>query len=174
MFAYSPGTEQYEIIKSIVQATGCQKYLELGISEGINIQYISQVCSDCTGVDIVDRRKFKDFKFHHTTTDHFFKKNTEKFDTIFIDADHSFEQVKKDFNNSIKILNKFGIIFLHDTDPISKEYTNKSLCGDSFKIVDYIINSRIDWNIVTLPISVTGLSIVNRKRERRVNEHNNI
>ena len=113
----------------------------------------------------------EDFKFYHTTTDHFFKINQDMFDVIFIDGDHSFTQVHKDFINSLRYLNKYGIIFLHDTDPIDT-YVTKELCGDSYKIIDWI-NKKYNKivNIVTIPVSVTGLSIVNRKNDRRLLQH---
>jgi len=171
MFAKRSGIEQYEIIKSIVHSTGCQKYLELGISKGINMQHVASVCPDCTGVDILDISTFRDFKFHVCSTDEFFRNNQQTFDVIFIDADHRFHQVKKDFENSINILNKYGIIFIHDTDPISKDYTKKDFCWDSYHIVSHIQTVYIDWNIITIPISVTGLSIINRVLDRRIFEY---
>jgi len=171
MFAYNSNVEQYKIISSIVQATNCQKYLELGISTGINMKEVSNYCSDCTGVDVKDLREFKDFKFCQMSTDDFFKINQDIFDVIFIDADHSFKQVQRDFINSLRFLNTFGIIFLHDTDPVDG-YATKELCGDSYKIIDWIDKKYGTlMNIITIPVSVTGLSIVNRKNDRRLLQH---
>ena len=51
------------------------------------------------------------------TSDEFFSKNNEKFDCIFIDGLHEYEQVCRDISNSLKILNKNGIILLHDCLP---------------------------------------------------------
>ena len=41
-------------------------------------------------------------------------KSLSKFDLIFIDGDHSYNSVKKDFDLSQKYINKKGIIILHD------------------------------------------------------------
>jgi predicted O-methyltransferase YrrM len=49
----------------------------------------------------------------------FFKNNSDKFDIIFIDGLHEYDQVKKDINNSIKFLNNGGVIYLHDCMPES-------------------------------------------------------
>ena len=38
----------------------------------------------------------------------------EKFDIIFIDGDHSYEGVKKDYDNSLPLLNNNGYIIFHD------------------------------------------------------------
>ena len=47
-------------------------------------------------------------------SDIFFKNNKNLFDLIYIDGDHETEQVKKDINNSWKILNKGGYLILDD------------------------------------------------------------
>lgn len=44
------------------------------------------------------------------TSDNFFKINKDRFDIIFIDGLHAFEQVKKDITNSLNILNKNGVL----------------------------------------------------------------
>ena len=46
----------------------------------------------------------------------FFVKREIKIDFLHIDADHTFEGVKKDFDLYSKIMNKGGIITIHDTD----------------------------------------------------------
>ena len=51
------------------------------------------------------------------TSDNFFKNNQDFFDCIFIDGLHEYKQVKRDIQNSLKFLNKDGIILLHDCLP---------------------------------------------------------
>jgi len=155
------------IILSIIRGLGCEKYLELGVYDASNISKISECCNDCVGVDISDFRKYHNFTFYNTTTDNFFDQNTEKFDVIFIDADHNFESVKKDFINSLSILNRFGIIFIHDTDPIYKDYINPGYCGDSYKIKSWLLNYNEELEFITLPIETAGLTIVKRKKDQR-------
>jgi len=104
------------------------------------------------------------------STDKFFSQFKGKADIIFIDADHGFEAVKKDFVNSISILSKNGIIFIHDTDPVSREYLQPELCNDSYKVIDWIAMTHSDLDILTLPISVTGLTMVKRFCDRRIYE----
>ena len=165
-------TEHYSnLIKWLVRLTNCQSYLELGVEYGLNIQEIKDLVKICVGVDInvVDVVNKGHIEFYQMTTDDFFFKNTRNFDIIFVDANHNFEQVKKDFDNSLKILNEFGLIILHDTDPIVEELLTHDHCDDSYKIVDYISDKK-DLNIVTLPIQETGLTIVMRKKDRRINK----
>lgn len=47
----------------------------------------------------------------------------DRFDLIFIDGLHTAEQVKKDFENSLKILSPNGFIVLHDCNPLKEEHT---------------------------------------------------
>lgn len=47
----------------------------------------------------------------------------EPFDLIFIDGLHTAEQVKKDFENALKILSPNGFIVLHDCNPLKEEHT---------------------------------------------------
>jgi hypothetical protein len=157
-------------IISIVKMMGCSKYLELGIYDGYNISQVKNYCDYCLGVDIVDYRRFHNFEFRLSTTDDFFKNNTEFFDIIFIDADHNFEAVKKDFINSLNILNKFGIIMLHDTDPMSEFYLDPGQCNDSYKMIDWLQENYKGLNVMTIPITQAGLTLINRKKDRRVLE----
>lgn len=50
-------------------------------------------------------------------SDDFYMTNSKKFDLIYLDADHSFEAVKRDINNSLKIINPNGIISGDDYHP---------------------------------------------------------
>lgn len=63
------------------------------------------------------------------------RKNNTTIDFLFIDADHSKEQVKKDFINYFDLVSDHGIIILHDTHPASIEYVNPKACGDAYSIV---------------------------------------
>ena len=167
MFGYNLNREYTDFMVEVVRMTGCESYLELGVERANNIHAIAQYCDCCIGVDVADKRVYKDFEFHKMTTDMFFSKNKKTFDIIFIDADHSFASVKRDFFNSLLILNKFGIIFIHDTDPIGKEFLKPELCGDSYKIIDWLHGIK-KLNVLTLPVSVAGLTMVTKREDRRV------
>ena len=51
------------------------------------------------------------------TSDNFFKNNKENFDCIFIHGLHHYDQVIKDINNSLNILNEGGVVLMHDCLP---------------------------------------------------------
>jgi hypothetical protein len=167
-FAYNETIYTPLIVKT-VELTSCKTYLELGISEGLNMNEVRKYCNRCIGVDIVDGRKHTEgYEFILKSTDDFFKEFNEKADIIFIDADHNFESVKKDFVNSLNCLSEHGIIFLHDTDPVRREFLHPLACGDSYKIHSWIKQNYPELNIITLPITIAGLTIVNREKDRRV------
>jgi hypothetical protein len=154
-------------IKALAEHIKPKFYLELGLYEGETFNLISEIVPNCVGVDVNLKTFQKKGIVYQQTTDSFFENNKIMFDMIFIDADHSFEQVKKDFENSIKILNPLGIIILHDTDPCSEKLLQPGYCGDSYKMISYLHSANI-YNILPLPISDPGLSIVNRKTDTRL------
>ena len=157
---------QAEYLKTLIKTCGYKKYLELGVYFGTTYNYVKKYCEVAHAVDI----EFKDFinkdSFFHMTTDEFFKQNKNMYDLIFIDACHEFGQVKKDFDNSLKVLNPGGVIVLHDTDPYCIEYTAKNRCSDCYKMNNYLSQIK-EVNYLTLPMTETGLSLVQRKCDLR-------
>lgn len=148
-------------------------YLELGLYQGNCINKISNHIKDKTNVIGVDLYQEPSINgtFYKMSTDSFFEKNNKFFDMIFIDADHSYESVKKDFFNSIKFLNRGGIIILHDTDPENDKLFDKGFCGDAYKFVKDL-EKLPQYNIITLPVMEAGLSLVTKIDETRVNLRN--
>ena len=51
------------------------------------------------------------------TSDEYFKKSKDKFDLIFLDGLHTYEQTIKDINNSLNFINDNGLIIIHDCLP---------------------------------------------------------
>ena len=160
-------TNYSEFIKYICALTNVKSYLELGVGVGYCLHNISKIVDKAVGVDIIDNREFKSGEFYQMKTDEFFEKNNDKFDLIFIDANSEFGYVKKDFENSLKILNPRGIIIIDDSDPLYEYLTSSSRCGDTYKIADYIRQNHYELDIVTLPILCKGMSIVNRNNVSR-------
>jgi hypothetical protein len=141
-------------------------YLELGLYDGSNFNAVIRYCEHGVGVDVNDVNI--NGTFHKITTDDFFAKlpQDRKFDMIFIDADHSVESVSKDLTNALKHLNKGGIIFLHDTDPVDDNLIHPGYCGDCHKLVE-LLERRSDINIVTIPVEEAGLSLITFKLDTR-------
>jgi len=97
------------------------------------------------------------------TTDDFFQQNEEKFDLIFIDAAHEYEQVKKDLHNSLQSLNENGFIALHDVDPLEKRLTAHDHCADSYKITKYIYDNLKDYQYTVYHYDKAGVGVLQKK-----------
>ena len=101
-------------------------YEEVGMEWGDNgSTYLVDACNGVNGEvywedkDSLLRRYFHP-KFIKETTEKayydFFVKQDIKIDLLHIDADHTFDGVKKDFELYSQRMNKGGIITIHDTD----------------------------------------------------------
>lgn len=168
---YPSVTPWTEFVRTICTATNCKTYLEIGVLTGETLSSVAPFVDRAVGVDIKDSRSFKQGEFYLMSSDDFFSSNPSfRADVIYVDGSHVYEQVEKDFENSLKILNKHGIIILDDTDPITKRYEEFDKCGTAFKIVNYIRTNHPELDIVTLPFFEKGQSIVKRKNESRVLE----
>ena len=108
-FDFSNKKNRKFIVQDIIDKKKYKSYLEIGcfddaLFNAVKIEYK-------VGVDPVTGGTVR------LTSDQFFNSNKENFDCVFIDGLHTYEQVKKDIQNSLKFLNKNGIILLHDCLP---------------------------------------------------------
>ena len=101
--------ERHDIIKKIIEKKKYSSYLEIGCFEDETFNKIN--IDKKVGVDPNSGGNVR------LTSDNFFKINKDRFDIIFIDGLHAFKQVKKDITNSLNILNKNGVLLLHDCLP---------------------------------------------------------
>ncbi len=134
--------DRWNIIDYLIKKNNYKSYLEIGCDQN---QLFSKVnIQDKIGVDPVSGGNVR------KTSDQFFLENQKKFDIIFIDGLHVYRQVKKDILNSIKCLNKNGIILVHDCmpDSLSKQAVPRYKMqwnGDVWKaIVDLRQNKDLD------------------------------
>ena len=93
----------------ILEKPIAKKYLEIGCFDDELFNYVK--CEKKVGVDPVSGGTIR------ATSDQFFRDNKEKFDCVFIDGLHEYQQVKKDIINSLNFLNEDGVILLHDCLP---------------------------------------------------------
>ena len=157
----------FNVIEAISRSVAAQSYLELGLWDANNYRSMNTIVPHCVGVDMNVHFEGEIPNFYQMTTDEFFAQNKEKFDLIFIDASHKFEQVKIDFENSINALEEMGIIILHDTDPAEEYMTIDNLCSNSYLMNEYIRKNHPEFSFVTLPVSKMGLTICNKFKELR-------
>jgi hypothetical protein len=156
-----------EVITTLAKSLRISAYLELGIDRCATIQKVKTAMPECycLGVDINVQNKNGEFDYFEGSTDHFFEQNEKTFDLIFIDADHSSLAAGKDLANSLKFLNEFGVIVMHDMDPAKDELFDHTRCGDCYKL--NILFETLDINHITLPIDDEGISIITKKDNLR-------
>jgi len=156
-----------ELVCWVVKSQRAQTYLEIGVFKGSTFDMVKPLVKRAIGVDIKNRLTYP-CEFYEMTSDEFFKQFHDKVDVIFIDGDHRFEQLKKDFENSLLLLNLGGTILIHDTDPSTQERLVPTSCADSYKIINYIWTGHISLDVVTFPANQLGISVVRRDADRRV------
>jgi hypothetical protein len=153
----------------------------------IGVTYVVDACNGIGGPnDLENEESFfrKNFwpRFIKATSEeayyNFFVLQDIKIDLLFIDGDHSYEGVKKDFELYSTIMSENGIITIHDTD---QKYHDTFLVTENAK-EDFVsfdgpakfvkeLENNTDWNLVNLKnfrmfdkkVSSTGLTILTKK-----------
>ena len=97
------------VIQGIIDFKKYNDYLEIGCDRDENFSQIK--IKNKTGVDPKSGGTIR------MTSDNFFKKNKDKFEIIFLDGLHTYEQTIEDIKNSIKSLKPNGLIIVHDCLP---------------------------------------------------------
>jgi hypothetical protein len=174
--------EEYVELLSFLKNFGAKKYLSVGIGKGGSFMvetYIQEGLEKAIAVDNssywnddqrygilgkiawLERNAGCEVQFHDMDSVTFLSRCQEKFDAIFIDADHSYEGVKNDYVNALPLLNEGGIMIFHDINSSGcpgvvglwneikndkcVEFINSSTCGIGVyrkKIEDeYLINA---------------------------------
>ena len=156
-FNFPKNITRWDLINRIINIKDFSTYLEIGCDDDHAFSKIN--LKNKIGVDPHSGGNFKG------TSDEFFQQNNKKFDCIFIDGLHEYDQVYKDISNSLDVLNKGGIILLHDCLPksMSQQAVPRHQWiwnGDVWKcIVNF--RSRKDLDIVTCKID-QGVSVIRK------------
>lgn len=158
-------------------------YVELGLYEGETLACVAPYATTVHGVDmripatLADTyRTSSSVMLHEMKTDDFFAHAfplDRGIDMAFIDADHCFESAYRDFQQVWLRLRPGGIIFLHDTDPESDQWIDPGYCGDSYRLVP-VLEARGDMNVITLPLTNAGLTMVTRKADTRTSRRSGL
>jgi SAM-dependent methyltransferase len=162
--------EEYSSFLLFLKKLNNNSYLELGVGQGGSFLVNSLFQEKCKifhavdslhymGVDssrfwdqeilikkrvneILQIKKDSSAKFFNMSTDDFFIQNENTYDLIFIDADHSYEGVKKDYENSLKILNPGGYLIFHDIANDGVGVKKLWLELDNSKKIDEFVHSH--------------------------------
>lgn len=103
------------------------------------------------------------------TSDDFFKENKIRFDVVFIDGLHTYEQVRRDVINSINSLNDGGWIALHDMLPVNwieQHVPNLSQgpwVGDVWKVGFELSQTKgIEFKIIKIDHGVGVIKVIRK------------
>ena len=151
-----------EIVAETIQRKKFNTYLEIGCFDN---QLFNRINISKTGVDPYKGGNIK------LKSDDFFKINKKKYDCIFIDGLHTYEQVIKDINNSLYCINQNGIIFVHDCLPNNVYEQNVPRGtyvwnGDVWKA---IVEMRTKKNLQTYTINADyGIGVILKKNNQNI------
>ena len=156
-FNFDNKPKRWDLINEIIIKKKYTDYSEIGCVDDDCFSKIN--INNKTGVDPLKGGTIK------KTSDEFFKTNSNKFDIIFIDGLHEYDQVKKDILNSLKFLNKDGVILCHDSLPTEYSeqtvpYTSGLWVGDVWKAITEFRNSQVlDICVCTIDHGVSIIKV---------------
>lgn len=120
--------ENYKFLNYLIEKFEFKSYLEIGVANGVSYNLVE--CDNKDGCDpYTDNSTFDfipseqtDFVSYRMTSDEMYERmpDDKKYDLIFVDGLHSELQSKKDLINSLKHINKNGLVVMHDALPRTK------------------------------------------------------
>lgn len=163
-----------EIINHLIIKIKGNSYLEIGVREPAG-NFLNINCDNKIAVDPFPLSP----SVLSMTSDEFFAQNKLIFDVIFIDGLHHSDQVEKDINNSLKVLNKNGYIICHDMNPTTELMqkvpiqTDSEWTGDCWKAWIKIrsTNPNLNMEVVNTDFGVGIISFGNQKLLKLINEN---
>ena len=156
---------RWDLIQFLINKYEYSTYLEIGCDKDQSFSKIE--ISNKVGVDPISGGTIR------KTSDDYFKNNKEKFDIIFIDGLHHYEQVIKDINNAIDILNDNGHILVHDCLPRTIAHQaipryRGSWNGDVWKA---IVELRTKKNLEVFTCEIDfGVGVIQKKNNSKLLE----
>lgn len=140
-----PGANRIKAVQRALEGRANPVYLEIGVSRGQAFQRISadQKIAVDPAFRLTERtRRLADAKarathYFETTSDDFFASQTafleqRPIDVALIDGMHTYEQVVRDVENTVRYLRDDGVIFLHDCNPAFELIGRRAESWDDF------------------------------------------
>lgn len=184
-------------LKKLFRKKNFKTYLEIGVFTGrvfFSVPAHNKIAVDpefrfTTSKKI--RKVFRRFsnlwaKFYEKTSDDFFADDASnlfqknKIDVALVDGMHEYNYALRDIENSLKFLEREGVVFVHDCNPETKEagvsfeeYKKRGFIedwnGDVWKAIVHLRSLRNDVNVFVLDCD-HGLGIVSfGKPENKLN-----
>ena len=174
------GLRYFRVLNRLHNTLKPDWYLEVGTFTG---KSLSLAKSNTIAVDpqfkikfpVVNPKGKQMFFFQQTSAaffaDGFVKKNKIKIDFAFLDGMHLFEYLLRDFIETEKLMNKGGVIALHDCCPTTehmaqREFQEGQWTGDVWKTLLILQRYRPDLQIDVTTAAPTGLVIIRNLNPR--------
>jgi hypothetical protein len=161
-------------LNNLAAALNAQNYLEIGVETGHTFLKVS--CGSKTGVDpsfLFDWQSYNShegFRLCNSTSDDFFQnlETPTKYDLVFIDGLHTFEQTYRDIINSLRFSHSRTVFLIDDTVPCDVFSTcrDQAEClslrsqlldagdrrwhGDTYKVVPLLRAFNCDMKLATI------------------------
>lgn len=173
------------IIASIVgayQRVKPARYVEIGVDQGHTLAAVAahlaphgKVVSEAHGVDVTfanldpyytvraprgeGLHERRNVFLHEQTSDDYFASwpPGHRADVVFVDGDHTADQVAADVNNALGIIKPNGLVIVHDTLPQRQEWADSN-CGDGWRTVNELQGDE-RLQVFTVPL-FPGLTLV--------------
>jgi len=136
-----------DFINHVINKMDYKTYLQIGIEKG---QVFNNIKVEKTGVDL--HCEMQDVL--NISPDEFFENNSNLYDTIFIDGDHRYEEVKKDVINALESITEKGMVLIHDTCPTKSSHVaankveGREWCGQAYKVATEY-NNKEGYEVLT-------------------------
>ena len=160
-----------DVIQRFIDLRSYNSYLEIGYGDGRNFEMVSVAVKHA-----VDPCVAGNPHVIAETSDRFFEEAVTvgaKFDLIFIDGLHTYEQVVRDHENALLCLESNGVILLHDVNPTEPSHVRTldeseapeeigPWTGDVFKVWTRIRQTSRFWTATV--VDDYGIGIVDSSR----------
>lgn len=109
-------------VRQLAADTGATSYLEIGVHKGLTfneLEFPAKVAVDPHFLFKPDAFRKQGTEFHEMTSDRYFIEHaaSRKFDIVFLDGLHSFEQTLRDFCNSLSCCHERTVWLIDDVWP---------------------------------------------------------
>ena len=109
--------ERHEVINALSAACGLSDYLEIGVESGVTFNKIEIARKVAVDPNFrVPVRELSGEAFA-ITSDQFFEQDDRRFDCVFVDGLHIYEQALRDFQNGWARLRPGGVVVIDDCYP---------------------------------------------------------
>ena len=174
-------------LKELFRKKNFKTYLEIGVFRGrvfFSVPAYNKIAVDPEFQFTASKKIKKIFrrvsnlwaKFYEKTSDDFFVHHApelfqkNKIDVCLVDGMHEYTFALRDIENSLKFLQRNGVVLVHDCNPVSKEasvsfeeYKNRGFVldwnGDTWKAIVQLRSFRDDINVFVLDCD-QGLGVI--------------